>query len=100
MRFNLTDGNSLAVFSGILGQVPKTDFDLDPPENPPGSYAEAWERLQAQCENWLGETECKRLLGYTPFVCPVPSERPLTANWWFWLAFGLTAGIVTSKLAL
>ena len=87
----------MGAFGTVLAQAPTLPAEYT---ESPTSYAEAWERLFSTCTGWLGETECKRLLGYTPFVCPVPSERPLTANWWFWLGLGAAAGLVATKLVL
>lgn len=105
MQIDVTGKDTVAVLGSVLGQspavpdiAPAPDFTLYRP--PPTSYSEAWERLMSECQRWLGETDCRRLLGYTPFVCPVPSERPLTAQPWFWLALGITAGIVGYKLLL
>lgn len=97
MKIDITRGNQLTAFGAVLAQAPTLPAEYI---ESPTSYAEAWERLFSTCTGWLGETECKRLLGYTPFVCPVPSERPLTANWWFWLGLGAAAGLVATKLVL
>ncbi len=58
------------------------------------SYQQAFDAAFAACSGLIGEAECRRLLGYAPFLCPPPQQKPLTSNWWFWLLVGLLAGKV------
>lgn len=53
------------------------------------SYQEAFDAAHRACESVLGEEECRRMLGYIPFLCPPPAQRPMTSHPLFWLALGL-----------
>lgn len=59
----------------------------DPPTS--RSYQEAFDAANRACEAMLGEEECRRMLGYIPFLCPPPAQRPMTSHPVFWLALGL-----------
>ena len=76
---------ALAAFNGVLGQVQ--------PE-PKTSYQEAFDAAFDTCVNLLSEEECRRMLGYIPFVCPPPAQKPLYTHPLFWLGAGLIAGKV------
>lgn len=41
----------------------------------PGSYQQVWDVLRQTCVSMAGEDACNRLLGHTPFVCPVEEPR-------------------------
>lgn len=89
MKVDVT--RELATLGGSLGQDAVA-------VTPQASYQEVWDQLFATCQTWLGEDECRRLMGYTPFVCPVPTQKPMTAHWWFWLGAGALAGVIAGKL--
>ena len=63
----------------------------DAPTLPPAaaSYQEAFDAAFRTCEDMLGSEECRRMLGYIPFVCPPPAQRPASSHPLFWLGLGL-----------
>lgn len=69
-------------------------FGQDAPAPTPHSYQEAFDAAYNTCESMLGEEECRRMLGYIPFLCPPPAQRPITSHPFFWLA----AGLLVSKV--
>lgn len=69
--------------SGGLGQ------DTAQPPAPAGSYQEAFDAAFQTCADLLGEEECRRMLGYIPFLCPPPAQRPMSSHPVFWLFLGL-----------
>lgn len=100
MRIDVTHRNQLGALGSALGQdmvFPREPVRIEPVQ--PTNYQEVWDRLFATCATWLGEDECHRLLGYQPFLCP-SADRPMTANWWFWLAAGALGGVIAGKLFL
>ena len=92
MRFNRGLG-TLHIMQGVLGQTGTPATTTAP------SYQTVWDALFSQCEAMIGEADCRRLLGYTPFVCPVPSESKLHEKWWFWFFVGVIGGVGLVKLA-
>ena len=93
LRFDVTRRNQLGTLNAVLGQQDAAQ--------PAGvTYQQVWDRLFALCSGWLGEDECRRLLGYKPFLCPPTEEKPITANWWFWLGVGGITGLIAGKLFL
>lgn len=72
-----------ALAPGALGQ----DTPILAP--PAASYQEAFDAAFRTCEDMLGSEECRRMLGYIPFVCPPPAQRPVSSNPLFWLGLGL-----------
>lgn len=59
----------------------------------PGSYQQIWDFLWSSCVSMAGEDACTRLLGRTPFVCPVDQPRKS-----FWVP--LLVGVAIGKLIL
>lgn len=41
----------------------------------PRSYQDMWDFLWDSCVAGIGEDSCRRLLGHTPFVCPVDEPK-------------------------
>jgi len=76
---------ALAALKGALGQVEA---------GPRVSYQDAFDAAFSTCADLLSEEECQRLLGYAPFLCPPPAQKPLYTHPLFWLAAGLIAGKV------
>ncbi len=74
---------ALRGFRGVLGQ------DTPPAIPQATSYQEAFDASYNTCVDMLGEDECRRLLGYAPFLCPPPAQRPMYAQPLFWLFSGL-----------
>lgn len=68
---------------GALGQ------DIPTLPAPAASYQEAFDAAFRTCEDMLGSEECRRMLGYIPFVCPPPAQRPASSHPLFWLGLGL-----------
>lgn len=68
---------------GAFGQ------DTAPPAIAPNSYQEAFDAAFSACENMLGDAECRRMLGYIPFLCPPQAQRPIHTHPLFWLFLGL-----------
>ena len=69
--------------SGALGQ--------EPAAQPRASYQQAWDAAFSTCTQLMTEEDCRRLLGYVPFMCPPPTQKPLTSHPLFWLAIGAIA---------
>jgi len=63
---------------------------------PAVSYQEAFDAAFSTCAAMLGEGECRRMMGYIPFLCPPPAKRPIYTHPIFWLALGLIGGKVFS----
>ena len=61
---------------------------------PAASYQEAFDAAFNTCAGLLSEEECRRMLGYVPFLCPPPTQRPMYTHPLFWLA----AGLLVSKV--
>lgn len=61
---------------------------------PAASYQEAFEAAFSTCAGLLSEEECRRMMGYVPFLCPPPAQRPIYTHPLFWLA----AGLLVSKV--
>ena len=60
-----------------------------------GSYQQIWDFLYSNCVSMAGEDACRRLLGHTPFVCPVEEPRKKGS---FWLP--LLVGVAIGKIIL
>jgi len=56
----------------VMTLAPPNGRETIPPD--PGSYEQVWGVLRKTCESMIGEDACSRLLGHTPFACPV--EKP------------------------
>lgn len=56
----------------------------------PGSYQQIWDVLRQTCVSMAGEDACNRLLGHTPFVCPV--EEPRKGSFLIPLLIGVAIG--------
>jgi len=76
---------ALAAFNGVLGQVEA---------GPRVTYQEAFDAAFNTCADLLSQEECQRMLGFVPFLCPPPAQKPLYSHPLFWLAAGLIAGKV------
>jgi len=63
--------------------------DVPAPTPPAASYQEAFDAAFSACEDMLGQDECRRMLGYIPFLCPPPAQRPMSSHPLFWLFMGL-----------
>lgn len=68
----------------VMAQAPQ------PPD--PGSYQQIWDVVWATCMSMAGEDACSRLLGHTPFVCPVEKPRSILIP--------VLVGVVIGKLIL
>jgi len=68
---------------GALGQ--------EPAAQPGASYQQAFDAAFSTCTSMMTEEDCRRLLGYVPFLCPPPTQKPLTSHPLFWLAIGAVA---------
>jgi len=71
--------------SGGLGQ----DAAPVPVFQPVTTYQEAFDAAFKTCTDMLGHDECRRMLGYIPFLCPPPAQRPMYTHPIFWLFGGL-----------
>jgi len=60
----------------------------------PGSYQQIWDVLWQTCVSMAGEDACNRLLGHTPFVCPVEEPRKRS------FLIPLLIGVVIGKIIL
>jgi hypothetical protein len=58
--------------TGGLANLAQASAPLAPD---PGSYEQIWGVLWSTCVSMAGEDACSRLLGHTPFVCPVSYYR-------------------------
>ncbi len=86
MRALLAVGQTaLAGFQGVLGQDNAA---------PKASYQEAFDAAFSTCVDLLSEEECRRLMGWTPFVCPPPAQKPIYTHPLFWIGAGLIVGKV------
>ena len=56
----------------------------------PRSYQDIWNYLWDSCVVIAGEDSCRRLLGHTPFVCPV--DEPKTGSFLTPLLIGVAIG--------
>jgi len=63
--------------------------EATPPREAAQSYQEAFDAAFSACADMLGAEECRRMLGYIPFLCPPPAQRPMYAHPFFWLILGL-----------
>lgn len=55
-----------------------------------GSYQQIWDFLWSSCVSMAGPDACTRLLGHTPFVCPV--EQPRKGSFLVPLLVGVAIG--------
>ena len=92
---DVTNRNSLALMGSVLGQATIE----------PMSYQAVWDKLMDQCADMIGYEECVKLLGYTPFVCPVVPAAPTIqiggrdiGSGLLWFALGFAGGMLVSRL--
>lgn len=86
MRTLFSGGQTaLAAFSGVLGQAGAGQKV---------SYQDAFEAAFNTCADLLSEEECHRMMGYIPFLCPPPAQKPIYTHPLFWLGAGLLVGKV------
>lgn len=79
--------------SGLANLAQERPRDLRLPIAPdPGSYQQIWDVLWDSCVAMGGEDACSRLLGHTPFVCPVEKPRSILIP--------VLVGVVIGKLIL
>lgn len=61
---------------GLANGVRVLPYEQYTPMAPdPGSYQQVWDFLWSSCVSIAGPDACTRLLGRTPFVCPVDEPR-------------------------
>lgn len=98
MRFDTTRFSNLGMLGAILGQ--NESPAITPAPTPTGdtmSYQRVWDTLHRSCAAMIGEEQCIRLLGRTCFICPPPTAKPATQQWWFWLGCGVVGGVIVGK---
>lgn len=71
----------------VMAFYTPTDAPIAPD---PGSYEQIWGVLWQTCVSMAGEDACNRLLGHTPFVCPV--EEPRKRSFLIPLLIGVAIG--------
>lgn len=79
----IIQGTHAIALSGAFGQDTPA---LTPPAS---SYQDAFDAAFNACSEQIGSEECRRLLGFAPYVCPPPAQRPMYTHPLFWLFFGL-----------
>ena len=85
----ITSKGGLLAFGSTLGQNEgQEDIWI-----PPSSYQAVFDHLNAVCVSMIPQDECRKLLGHRPFVCPIPTDRPITADWRFYMGVGLGLGL-------
>lgn len=100
MRLDTTRLNNLGMLGAILGQNETPAIAPAPSRGgvgAPMSYQRVWDTLQQSCAAMIGEEQCVRLLGRTCFICPPPTGKPATEQWWFWLGCGIVGGVIVGK---
>lgn len=93
MSFHSGSMTPLARLNAGIGQA-----DAAPIAAPPKSFEEVWQHLYGVCEGIMGEENCRKLLGWRPFVCPPPREQAVREEKWKYLLIGAAAGFFASKL--
>jgi len=94
MNFDATGKrNSLAVFAGAFGQANQAGEAVQTG----ASYQQVWDMLRATCETVLGPEECRRMLGYQPYLCPPPRET-IFSNPLLYVAAGALVGLIIGKV--
>lgn len=94
MNFDATGKlNNLALFSGALGQANQEAA----PIQTAASYQQVWDTLRATCEAVLGPEDCRRMIGYQPYLCP-PPRQTIFSNPLLYLAAGALVGVVIGKV--
>lgn len=94
MNFDATGKrNSLAVFAGAFAQANQEAA----PIHTAASYQQVWDMLSATCETVLGPQECRRMLGYQPYLCP-PPRNTILSNPLLYVAAGALVGLIIGKV--